>query len=176
MWPLSGVKVMSYVQHLHSFLLSQQNEQHGYGHFIHSAYTSQVQAAATLNSGYSKQCLLLVRIFFVQIALRTSYVRVGALAQGVFTYARIGLIHLHFGKFHFKIFKNLVERFIFCIKQTRFFLMSCMNQINNCVFTLFSSIYINFFGFVHLMYQNLSACALFCLNSLTGVNTQLLIK
>ena len=31
------------------------------------------------------------------------------------------------------------------------------------------------FGFVHLTHQNLSARALFCLNSLTKVNTQLLI-
>ena len=31
------------------------------------------------------------------------------------------------------------------------------------------------FGFVHLMHQNLSARALFCLNSLAKVNTQLLI-
>ena len=31
------------------------------------------------------------------------------------------------------------------------------------------------FGFMHLTYQNLSVCALFCLNSLAKVNTQLLI-
>ena len=31
------------------------------------------------------------------------------------------------------------------------------------------------FGFVHLTHQNLSARALFCLNSLAKVNTQLLI-
>ena len=31
------------------------------------------------------------------------------------------------------------------------------------------------FGFVHLKHQNLSARALFCLNSLAKVNTQLLI-
>ena len=31
------------------------------------------------------------------------------------------------------------------------------------------------FGFVHLMHQNLSARAFFCLNSLVKVNTQLLI-
>ena len=31
------------------------------------------------------------------------------------------------------------------------------------------------FGFVHLTHQNLSARALFCLNSLANVNTQLLI-
>ena len=31
------------------------------------------------------------------------------------------------------------------------------------------------FGFVHLRHQNLSVCALFCLNSLAKVNTQLLI-
>ena len=31
------------------------------------------------------------------------------------------------------------------------------------------------FGFVRLMHQTLSACALFCLNSLTKANMQLLI-
>ena len=67
---------------------------------------------------------------------------------------------------------------------------SCMNKINNCVFTLCLRIYrqnnalalqINAcpmhspFGFVNLTHQNLSARALFCLNSLAKVNTQLLI-
>ena len=32
------------------------------------------------------------------------------------------------------------------------------------------------FGFVHLTHQNLSTCALFCLNSLVRVNTQFMVN
>ena len=64
-----------------------------------------------------------------------------------------------------------------------------MNYITNCVFLCAREFRQNNalalhncacpvhspFGFVHLTHQNLSACALYCLNSLAKVNTQLLI-
>ena len=65
--------------------------------------------------------------------------------------------------------------------------MSCMNYINNkCIYFVLENLdkimllCFNFdaclvhspFGFMHLMHQNLSACALFCPNSLAKVNTQ----
>ena len=77
-------------------------------------------------------------------------------------------------------------------KKTKFVLMSCMNQINNCVFTFSLRIVTNImhfrfnfdacpvylpFGFVHLTHQNLmSPLTLFCHNPLEKGNTQLLIS
>ena len=76
-------------------------------------------------------------------------------------------------------------------KRQKSLFTSCMNKINNCVFTLCSRIVtkimhlrFNFdacpmhspFGFVHLMHQNLSKRALFCHNSLAKVNTHVKLE
>ena len=74
----------------------------------------------------------------------------------------------------------MFKKFVYVVyeldKQLRiYFVLENLDKIMHLRFNFDACPMHSPFGFVHLTHQNLSARALFCLNSLAKVNTQLLI-
>ena len=74
----------------------------------------------------------------------------------------------------------MIKKFLYAVYELGwqlriYFVLENLDKIMHLRFNLDACPMHSPFGFVHLTHQNLSARALFCLNSLAKVNTQLLI-